>query len=72
MFVIGDGKTTIEWFVAQKQDHFAVIERDTEIDLGDFGIKQKLKRKRLNLRGVIAEGKKVFLLVNANSILPLA
>ncbi len=66
LFVIGDGKSTIEWLVAQKQDHFAVVGRDTEIDLTDFRIKQKLRRKRLNLKSVIAEGEKVFLLDNAN------
>jgi D-alanine-D-alanine ligase-like ATP-grasp enzyme len=66
LFVIGDGRSTIVELVAQKQRHFVEIGRDTEIDLEDFRIRQKLRRRRRDLRSVLPEGEKVFLLDNAN------
>lgn len=66
LFVIGDGRSNILRLAVQKQRHFKRTGRDTEIDLDDFRIKQKLRRQKLNLESVPAEGAQVFLLDNAN------
>jgi len=66
LFVVGDGKSSIRKLAAGKQRHYQKIGRDTEIDLDDFRIGQKLKRQRLHLDSVPDRGAKVYLLDNAN------
>lgn len=66
LFVIGDGKSSIRKLASRKQKYYQKIDRDTEIDLDDFRIQQKLKRQRLNLDSILNRGDKVYLLDNAN------
>jgi D-alanine-D-alanine ligase-like ATP-grasp enzyme len=66
LFVTGDGRSSVERLALRKQKHFQKIGRDTQIDLADFRIVQKLKTQRLRLESVPARGEKVYLLDNAN------
>jgi D-alanine-D-alanine ligase-like ATP-grasp enzyme len=66
LLVIGDGKSNIRKLALKKQKNFRVIGRDSEIDLDDFRIKQKLKLQRRDLTSVPARGERVHLLDNAN------
>src|SRR2546423_10813639 len=56
LFVTGDGKSSVEKLALRKQTYFIKIGRDTQIDLTDFRIAQKLKRQRLNLESIPARG----------------
>lgn len=66
LFVIGDGKSSIRKLAARKQKYYQKTGRDTEIDIDDFRIVQKLKRQRLHLDSILGKGDKVYLLDNAN------
>ena len=64
--VKGDGKNTILKLLEGKKKLFDKEERDTNINLKDPRIKNKLKREGYSLKSVLEKGKKVYLLHNAN------
>lgn len=64
--VIGDGKSTIYQLLRKKQQQFNTIGRDTQINLEDPRIKEKIKHQQLSLHSILGPGKKIFLLDNAN------
>lgn len=66
LFVIGNGRSTIMNLLLQKQKYFGKTGRDTEIELDDFRIVEKLKRQKLNFKSVPSKRKQIFLLDNAN------
>lgn len=66
LFVIGNGRSNVMSLLREKQKTFARDGRDTQIELDDFRIVEKLKRQRLGLKSVIAKGQQVYLLDNAN------
>ena len=66
LFVVGDGKSTIRKLLLKKQAVFNRTGRDTEIDVDDFRIAQKLRRQNFKLTSIPARGKNLFLLDNAN------
>lgn len=66
LFVIGDGRSSVMSLLEEKQKTFARTGRDTEIELDDFRIVEKLKRQRLGLKSVVPKGQQLFLLDNAN------
>ncbi len=64
--VIGDGRSTIRALLDKKQRRFSGISRDTRLRVEDPRIKAKLARQQLTLKSVLARGRRVFLLDNAN------
>ncbi len=64
--VIGDGKSTIENLLKEKERVFIASSRDTRINTDDPRIGIKLKHQGLNLESVPIKGQRVFLLDNAN------
>jgi D-alanine-D-alanine ligase-like ATP-grasp enzyme len=64
--VIGDGRSTIRQLLTKKQKGFVASGRDTIIRSEDKRIAYNLKRQRLNMRSVLAQGQRVYLLDNAN------
>lgn len=64
--VVGDGASTIHELLGAKQKLFIASSRDTRIRHGDPRIEEKLKRQGLDMRHILAKGKRVFLLDNAN------
>jgi D-alanine-D-alanine ligase-like ATP-grasp enzyme len=66
LFVIGNGRSNVMSLLREKQKTFARTERDTEIELDDFRIVEKLRRQRLGLKSVVPKGQQLFLLDNAN------
>jgi D-alanine-D-alanine ligase-like ATP-grasp enzyme len=66
LFVIGNGRSTVMNLLLQKQKYFGKTGRDTEIELDDFRITEKLKRQKLNFKSVPPRGQQIFLLDNAN------
>jgi D-alanine-D-alanine ligase-like ATP-grasp enzyme len=64
--VIGDGRSTIRQLLTKKQKGFVASGRDTMIRAEDKRIAYNLKRQRLNMRSVLAQGRRVYLLDNAN------
>lgn len=64
--VVGDGDSTIEQLLREKQHRFTISSRDTKIKLDDPRIKEKLKRQGLNFSSVPARDKLIYLLDNAN------
>jgi len=64
--VVGDGKSTIRNLLKKKQQEFVASSRDTNIKMGDPRITEKLKHQRLDLRSVLAQGERIYLLDNAN------
>lgn len=64
--VVGDGRSTVARLLKRKQQDFARVGRDTEIDLEDFRLTSKLKRQRLGFESVIPAGHEVYLLDNSN------
>lgn len=66
LFVVGDGRSSIRKLAARKQKYYQKIGRDTEIDIDDFRIGQKLKRQRLHLDSIPGKSEQVYLLDNAN------
>ena len=66
LFIIGDGESSIETLLLRKQSHLREIGRNTQIQVDDFRISQKLQRQKLRLSSVPAKREKIFLLDNAN------
>ena len=66
LFVIGDGKSSIETLLLRKQKRLKEIGRNTQIQVDDFRISQKLQRQKLQLSSIPAKREKIFLLDNAN------
>jgi len=64
--VVGDGGLTVRQLLTKKQKGFVVSGRDTIIRAEDKRIAYNLKRQGLSMRSVLARGKKVYLLDNAN------
>lgn len=64
--VTGDGRSTIEKLLGQKQKRFRKMGRDTMIKTDDFRIHNCLRRQRLSMDSVPANGERVTLLDNAN------
>ena len=64
--VKGDGKSSVKVLLARKQKQFARSKRDTVIKPSDPRIKEKLARDGLSFASVLARGKRLFLLDNAN------
>lgn len=64
--VTGDGRSTIRRLLEQKQLAFIADGRDTILDMDEFRMTDKLRRQKLTIDSVLADGKKLFLLDNAN------
>lgn len=64
--VIGDGKSTIEKLIKEKQKKFIAEKRDTQIKTTDPRIKIKLARQGKGRRSILAKGERVYLLDNSN------
>lgn len=64
--VIGDGDSTIKTLLLKKQTFFEKTGRDTVINISDSRIQTSLKRQHLSMRSVLAQGRHVILLDNAN------
>ncbi len=64
--VIGDGKSSIEKLLLNKQKQFVKDRRDTRINFTDRRMIEKLKHQGLTLKSVIGKDEQVFLLDNAN------
>jgi len=66
LFVTGNGRSNVLSLLREKQKTFARTGRDTEIELDDFRIVEKLKRQGLGLQSIVPKGQQLFLLDNAN------
>jgi len=64
--IIGDGKSTILRLMEEKQKQFIDSGRDTQLKFDDPRIKEKLKYSGMNLCSVPQQGRRVYLLDNAN------
>ncbi|MDP3965403.1 MAG: cyanophycin synthetase [bacterium] len=64
--VVGDGRLTIRQLLSKKARAFAASSRDTNINMKDPRIANKLRQQKLNMRSVPRRGEHVFLLDNAN------
>lgn len=64
--VIGDGRSTILQLLKKKQREFHISKRDTNINVKDSRIKNKLARQGKTLPWIPKLGEQVFLLDNAN------
>jgi D-alanine-D-alanine ligase-like ATP-grasp enzyme len=64
--VVGDGRSTISQLLKKKARSFVASSRDTQLDLADPRIANKLRNQKLSMRSVLPKGAKVFLLDNAN------
>ena len=64
--VVGDGRSTIENLLEEKERVFIASSRDTRINTDDPRIGIKLKHQGLSLESVPVKGQRVFLLDNAN------
>lgn len=63
--IVGNGKATI-WELLQKKQFYLNQTGRRVIDLEDFRIQKKLKRQKLSFDTVLAKGKIVYVLDNAN------
>jgi D-alanine-D-alanine ligase-like ATP-grasp enzyme len=66
LFVIGNGRSNVMSLLIQKQRAFARTGRDTEIELDDFRMAEKLRRQRLDFESILPKGQQIYLLDNAN------
>ncbi len=64
--VVGDGSSSIQTLLKQKQKGFIASSRDTQLKADDPRIARKLAHQKLSMRSVPKKGEKVFLLDNAN------
>lgn len=64
--IIGDGRSSILRLLKEKQELFIKKGRDTKINFSDSRIKARLSREGYKFSSVLPEGKKIFLLDNAN------
>lgn len=64
--VVGDGTSSIRVLLERKQAGFLAEKRDTQINVADPRIAQKLQRQGLHLDSVVQSEECVFLLDNAN------
>ena len=66
LFVIGDGRSTIEDLLRKKQEAFEKIGRPSRINSRNSNTKKVLKRKRMTLESVLPEGESMILMDTAN------
>jgi D-alanine-D-alanine ligase-like ATP-grasp enzyme len=66
LFVEGDGTSTINDLIRQKQEFFIETGRDTIIRTDDFRIRMKLRRQKMTFESIPPKGTIVELLDNAN------
>ena len=64
--IMGDGHSTVEELLAEKQADFVKADRDTVLDSDDFRIRNRLTRAKLGLKSVLSKQQSFFLLDNAN------
>jgi len=64
--IVGNGVSTIERLLREKQCCFFASSRNTKIKLDDPRIVEKLKHQGLNLRSIPAKGERIYLLNNTN------
>ncbi len=64
--ITGDGKSSIKKLLENKIKHFNKINRDINIDVNDIRIREKLKNSSKNLKSILPNEEKIFLLDNAN------
>ncbi|MCL5410601.1 MAG: cyanophycin synthetase [Patescibacteria group bacterium] len=64
--ITGDGIRTISELLAIKQETFYSDDRDTELPLDDYRVKQRLARMKLSFQTVLPDGQDCQLLDNAN------
>jgi D-alanine-D-alanine ligase-like ATP-grasp enzyme len=64
--ITGDGVHSVLWLLQSKQKKAQKEEMDVRIDPHDFRILANLKRQKLTLKSILPNGKKLFLLDNAN------
>ncbi len=64
--VTGNGKSTIEKLLKEKQKKFITEKRDTQIKMTDPRIKIKLAHQGKTVRSIPPDGERVYLLDNAN------
>ena len=64
--IVGDGTSSIEQLLDEKQKLFIASGRDTKIRTADPRIMMKLRRQGLTFESVLAKGQKFYLLDNAN------
>lgn len=66
LYVVGNGFATVRQLLMEKQELFNEIHRGITIDIDDFRIVLKLRRQKLTLDTILAQGKRIHLLDNAN------
>jgi D-alanine-D-alanine ligase-like ATP-grasp enzyme len=64
--VTGNGKSSIKNLLEAKIKNFNKINRDINIDVSDVRIKEKLRNDNKNLKSILSNGERMFLLDNAN------
>ena len=64
--IMGDGKSTIHELLHEKQVQFTASLRDTIIEKSDSRILTKLEKQGHDFDSIIPQGKRIFLLDNAN------
>jgi len=64
--VVGDGISSIKQLLEKKKKYFQYVDRDTNIIIDDFRIKNKLKQVNKNLKSILNKDEEIFLLDNAN------
>lgn len=64
--VLGDGRSTIAKLLKIKERQFRTANRDTQIDLADPRMKEKLQHQDLTLKSIPKNGERIYLLDNAN------
>jgi len=64
--VSGDGKSSIQSLLLQKQNDFKKLGRDTILNIKDPRIYKKLKHQGLNFDSIPKKSERIFLLDNAN------
>ncbi len=64
--VTGDGRSTIAQLLNKKARGFVASSRDTQLNLADPRMGEKLKQQKLSMKSVVPMGVQIFLLDNAN------
>lgn len=66
LVIVGDGVRTVRKLLLAKQKEFVASSRDTRLKLQDPRMEAKIRREKLRMDSIPAEGRRVFLLDNAN------
>jgi len=64
--ILGDGRQTIKQLISLKSKEFMKASRDTQLNIKDPRITEKLKSVNKNFQSIPEKGERVFLLDNAN------